>query len=524
MGILKHPGRTGGIGHIDDIQATRPHVHQCVLARGRHHNLLDRIALDLVSADRAQRRLALTVPYRHPALSFGNVHAIVKSLHVHGEAFGRVLCELVDLGPKLDGVKSGHPGSHQGHVARHRHAVHLPRGLVDAISRIRFRLAGRGDGRCPVGLGFRSARQSRGGNRVQVGPCPGNVNVVVGKGQSGSRAALVAAFHVGKLPMSHETRRLEIGDIDHEQAVVRVGHEGVTAGHLHAPHVHADAVEEGHLDSGNEHGLGRLGDVEDLQPVTAAEPRVALLPPRARSRVVARGHVAVVAVKVDAVAEPVQGGLGDDGGLAGIAHVADDQLARAPNACVEISVPGRHRLCLAGPHRAQVDGVVGIRHVDQLDAARAAGHERHVAGDGNPGGQLDRIVVTQQNGLLPARNVDDVQPVFPGRDVGHAVLHRDLPDQAQPGKLAHDPGRAGRRDVGHVERPSADHVERVLHHGGVHHGPHAQLADDRELPAVAVFGVSAAGRIVTERRVLGRVCPEGRNQHAQQYHGCRRRR
>ena len=197
--------------------------------------------------------------------------------------------------------------------------------------------------------------------------------------EAAHRPARLPLVHILQLPVSGERQLGQIGDVDDEQAVVRVAEVRVVAGDGRVPEVVRQAIAARRLDARDELGLVGLGHVEDLQAVAAAVRGIALVAMAHGPRMVPGGREAVVAPHGEPVAVPVHLRLGDDGRLARVAHVADDEFLGPPHTHVENPIAHHARLRLARAHRAEVKRLARVGHVDQLHAVLPTRDESHLA-------------------------------------------------------------------------------------------------------------------------------------------------
>ena len=138
-----------------------------------------------------------------------------------------------------------------------------------------------------------------------------------------------------------------------------------------------------------------------------------------------------------------------------------------------------------------MDGTFWFGNIDKLDARRPAGDERHIAREGDPRSQLDRIVMAKQDRRFGTPDVNDEKAIFPSGYIGHATMDLDLPSVPQTVETANDLRRSWVRNVGRMQFPPTDHEQRIALGRRVHRAAQAKTVHDRQLRSELLFRVLA---------------------------------
>lgn len=174
---------------------------------------------------------------------------------------------------------------------------------------------------------------------------------------------------------------------------------------------------------------------------------------------------AIVAAEAAAVTKTVEKGFTDDGGLARVADVGDDEFPGRPVADIEDAVAGPAGLGFARFQHADMLRGAGVGDIDDLDAVLPRGDEGQRAGDPDAGGHLDGVVVAEELRFAGIGNIDEPESILASGDIGDVVFDKELAGIAQAGEFAERNRFFGPGDVEHVELAAPGGIEPVASHG-----------------------------------------------------------
>ena len=192
-------------------------------------------------------------------------------------------------------------------------------------------------------------------------------------------------------------------------------------------------------------GRGGIGDVEDVQTVTAPGTRSTASKPAQLCRidtlhgerrniavlgVVPRGGIQVIPLQPHAIAIAMQILVRHLTNVAHVVRIEDGDLAGTPVARIQVSIAILDALRFVRLAHGDMRRKIGIGDVDKLHAILALAEKHHISRHIDTRSKFAAVEARSYARMRRIGGVNNPQGIFAGRDIGHSIAHRNLANAA----------------------------------------------------------------------------------------------